>query len=456
MRKLSLRSVVPPDFGVPETAPAIPPAIYEIRCRQAWHAAGRDWLVVYADREHLANIAFLSGFEPRFEEALLLLGPGGRRIVITGNESLSYVPRAGLSKIEVLLSQTMSLLGQDRTLRPDLVAVLRLAGMAAGQSAGLVGWKYLLAEEWQGPLPTFHASALVVDALRTVLGDAQALTDATRVLMHPETGLRAVVDAHQIAAQEWGAARASAAVWRIVTGARPGESELAAAARMGYAGEVMNTHMMFSSSRPGEGPVVGLASPGGRRLAEGDGVTTAVSYWGGLSSRAGLLATENARFTDIAKAYFNGLLTWYDAADIGVSGGELFGRVTDALAQGGLRPALNPGHLVGHDEWVNTPVRPGSTERIRSGMPFQVDVIPTPVADGWALNCEDAVTFADADLRLELSQAYPDVWRRIEARRRFMQQELGVGLRPSALPLSNTPLCLPPCWLAADQLLVCE
>ncbi|TCV97936.1 Xaa-Pro aminopeptidase [Biostraticola tofi] len=456
MRKLNLRSVTLPDFGVPETAPPIPPEIYESRCQRAWQAAGCDWLVVYADREHLANIAFLSGFEPRFEEALLLLGPAGQRIVITGNEGLSYVPRAGLAGIDILLSQTMSLSGQDRTRQSDLVAVLRQAGMAPSQSAGLVGWKCLQEEEWHGALPSFHASALVVDALRAVLEDPRALSDATPVLMHPETGLRAVVDVHQIAAQEWGAARASAAVWRIVCGTRLGESEMAAAARMGYAGEVMNTHMMFSSSRPGEGPVVGLASPGGRRLLEGDGVTTAVSYWGGLSARAGLLATENERFTAIAKAYFQGLLTWYETADIGVSGGELFGRVNDALALGGLSSALNPGHLVGHDEWVSTPVRPGSTECIRSGMPFQVDVIPTPMTAGWALNCEDAVTFADADLRLALSQAYPDVWMRIEGRRRFVQQELGVALRPSVLPLSNTPLCLPPCWLAADKLLVCE
>ena len=45
-----------------------------------------DWLVVYADREHLANIAFLSGYDPRFEEALLLLGPRQRRVLVVGNE----------------------------------------------------------------------------------------------------------------------------------------------------------------------------------------------------------------------------------------------------------------------------------------------------------------------------------------------------------------------------------
>ena len=43
--------------------------------------------------------------------------------------------------------------------------------------------------------------------------------------MHPENGLRAVVDVHEIAAVEWGAARASAAVWRIVQGAREATDE---------------------------------------------------------------------------------------------------------------------------------------------------------------------------------------------------------------------------------------
>jgi len=37
-----------------------------------------------------ANIMFLSGFEPRFEEAFLLLGANGRRVLIAGNECESY------------------------------------------------------------------------------------------------------------------------------------------------------------------------------------------------------------------------------------------------------------------------------------------------------------------------------------------------------------------------------
>ena len=73
---IHLRSVDIPDFGIPLEQPAIPSSTYEARCRTLLERAGCDWVVVYADREHSANMAFLTGFEPRFEEALLLLGPG--------------------------------------------------------------------------------------------------------------------------------------------------------------------------------------------------------------------------------------------------------------------------------------------------------------------------------------------------------------------------------------------
>jgi hypothetical protein len=96
-----------------------------------------------------------------------------------------------------------------------------------------------------------------------------------------------------------------------------------------------------------------------------------------------------------AADYFGGLIAWYETADIGVTGEPVFAAVTEALARDGLRSALNPGHLAGHDEWIHTPIRPGSGERIASGMPFQVDIIPTPMRDGWALDCEDGIVFAD-------------------------------------------------------------
>ena len=55
-----LTPVAIPDFGTIDEPPALPPARYAARCDAALAAAGTDWLVVYADREHMANVMFLS------------------------------------------------------------------------------------------------------------------------------------------------------------------------------------------------------------------------------------------------------------------------------------------------------------------------------------------------------------------------------------------------------------
>ena len=396
---VTLRDVAVPAFGIPLDPPRIPSAAYETRCSAAFARAGCDWLVVYADREHLANMAFLSGFEPRFEEALLLLGPSNRRVLVVGNEGEGYAPVAGLPGLEVVLAQSMSLMGRDRSRTPDLAGVLKDAGLKAGHTMGLVGWKYLEAAEWREPSPGFFVPHYLVTILGGIAGGQDALKDATPTLMHPSTGLRSTIDADQIALHEWGAARASAAVWRIVERTRLGVSELEAASVMGYAGEVLTAHVMYATGDARDG-VIGMRSPGGRIVKRGDGATAAIGYWGGLSARAGLAAEHDEAFLKVATAYFEGLIAWYETADIGVSGTN-FDTVTTTLAP---RPALSaqPGHLTGHDEWIHTPIRPGSADCIASGMPFQVDIIPTPLPTGWALNCEDGVVFADAPLRAEL------------------------------------------------------
>ena len=73
-----LADVALPDFGMPDAEPAIPAAVYATRLdrlREAMDRRGYDRLVVYADREHSANLAWLTGFDPRFEEAIAVVGP---------------------------------------------------------------------------------------------------------------------------------------------------------------------------------------------------------------------------------------------------------------------------------------------------------------------------------------------------------------------------------------------
>lgn len=449
---IALRPVELPDFGPLGDQPRIPPSTYAVRADTAHARAECDWVVIYADREHFGNIAFLSGFEPRFEEALLLLGPKGRRILITGNESESYAALAGLPDLTVMRAQSLSLMGQDRSVEPRLADRLAEAGIGKGDSVGLIGWKYLEAEEDEESGDLFFVPDVVVAMLRRIAGEVR---DVGRVLMHPETGLRSVIDTDQIAAFEWAAARCSSLLWRVVSGIEEGDTEFAALGRLGYEGDPLNVHTMFASAPPGEA-VIGLRSPTARRVRRGDGVTTALGLWGALSSRAGLLDESDDAFLDKAKAYFKALVRWYATADIGATGDALHGAVTQALAEGGLGSALNPGHLGSHEEWLHSPVRPGSKETLRSGMVFQVDVIPVPMVPGQALNCEDAVVLADDALRADIESRYPEAAARIAARRRFMAEHLGVSLPETILPLSSTPLYLPPFWLRPGHVLVQE
>src|ERR1700722_1315523 len=74
-------------------------------------------LVVYGDREHFANIAYLTGFDPRFEEALLILSARSTPLLVVGNECEAYVGVSPLfqeRKLRRERFQPFSLLDQPR------------------------------------------------------------------------------------------------------------------------------------------------------------------------------------------------------------------------------------------------------------------------------------------------------------------------------------------------------
>src|ERR671913_2603844 len=146
MPEVILRHVPLPDEVSTAALPAIDTAEYERRCDETLARAGTPWVVVYGDREHSANLLFLTGFDPRFEEALLLLGPGKRHVLLVGNEGIVHAVVAGLP-LEIELVQGFSLMGQPRELTPQLDRVLDGVGLGSGHQIGVVGWKYLTAAE---------------------------------------------------------------------------------------------------------------------------------------------------------------------------------------------------------------------------------------------------------------------------------------------------------------------
>ncbi len=454
---ISLRSLPLPALIEAPVRPALPASEYEDRINALMRSADRDWVLVYGDREHAANLAFLTNFDPRFEEALLVMGPRGKRALVLGNEGVGYTSQA-IPELEFVLAQSFGLMGQTRATAPRLDLVLRALGMAAGDSVGMVGWKYLEPEEDdpQDADEPAYVPAYMLRHVRRIVGPDAAVTDVTRVLMHPTDGLKSHNSAAQIAQFEWAAMLASNAVQRVVRGARPGHSEAETAASLfAHTGAPYACHPMLTAAGPDE-PLIGLRSPGDRLLRYGDGVSCAVGYWGSLCARAGLLRAEpDASFAaNVALPYFNAIATWWQTLRIGVSGGAIHAAVHTTLDGVNWRPALNPGHLISIDEWTHTPIRENSSERLASGMALQCDIIPAPMPNGWGLNCEDGVALGDAQLRANLAANFPECWSRIQARRAWMRDGLGFSLADEVLPLSNAPGCLAPFWLAPD--LICR
>jgi hypothetical protein len=136
---------------------------------------------------------------------------------------------------------------------------------------------------------------------------------------------------------------------------------------------------------------------------------------------------------------------------IGQTGGALQAIIDRHLGDPFFGIFLNPGHQIHLDEWVNSPVAPGSTIELRSGMALQVDIIPATGTDYFTTNIEDGVALADQSLRAAFATGYPAAWARIQARRRFMKDALGIDLHPDVLPFSNIPAYLPPFLLRPDQ-----
>lgn len=99
-----------------------------------------DVLMIYADREHGANFAYLTGFEPRFEEAVLVLHADGNVYFLLGNENLK-MSRYSFIQGTVLHTPYFSLPYQPMNPQNRIRDILHEAGLEDGMKIGCVGWK---------------------------------------------------------------------------------------------------------------------------------------------------------------------------------------------------------------------------------------------------------------------------------------------------------------------------
>jgi hypothetical protein len=441
-----------PEFGVSETAPSIPAEVHERRLgrlRERATVEGYDVVVVYADREHSANLAYLTGFDPRFEEAMLVVGKDPEPAILVGNEC-HRMAGAGPVVLRRHLFQDFSLPGQPRDRSRPLAEILAGEGVSRGKRVGVVGWKE------HSDRRVMEVPAYIVDELRALTGGEGLVENAGFLLTGSGDGLRVINEVEQLAVFEHAASRTSQGVRRLLFGLQPGLREGEAVKLLEWDGTPLSCHLMLTA---GPRASLGLLSPGDRPIERGDRFTVAFGIWGALNCRAGFVVGDAVElpagisdYVDrLVAPYFLAVAEWYQALRVGLPGGILHEIVERHLGDPFFGIFLNPGHQIHLDEWVNSPIHRGSEIPLRSGMALQVDIIPATGTEYFTTNIEDGVALADAPLRDEFARRYPAAWGRIQARRRFMDEALGIDLHPDVLPFSNLPAYLPPFLLRPDR-----
>ena len=81
---------------------------------------------------------------------------------------------------------------------------------------------------------------------------------------------------------------------------------------------------------------------------------------------------------------------------------------------------------------------------------LQGDIIPAGKGPHAGMNIEDGLALADADLRAEIQNRYPETWERVAARREYVTTHLGIEPAESVLLFSNMPLWHAPYALDTD------
>lgn len=428
-----------PDFGMPDVPPdmSLPDMRARVQAtRAAMAARGLEILLIYGDREHAANIQWLTGFDPRFEEAVLILAQDDA-LLLAGNECLPYTDISLLvaaGDIAVGHCASLSLPSQPREGR-RLADWLQQA-VPAGAAVGVAGWKWFEATEMDNPSSALDIPTFLADLLRAIAGSVVAAAD---LLMHPGYGLRARVDAAEVARLEFANHMASSAVRRMAFGFREGMRDFEAVEVGQVGGLPLGCHTTFATGRRA---AQGLSSPSGEVLRRGSAISFNVCHWRANICRAGWLATgpddaPNGYLEDFAGPYVAAMSEWFDMMRPGVAGGDVWSRMQTLLPFEMFGLYLNPGHLIGLDEWLSSPIAEGSQVPLASGMAMQCDVIPSHPVFG-STRMEDGYVIADQALRAELAAQFPEVLARCDARASFMRDVIGLKVPETLLPLADT------------------
>ncbi len=465
LRRHRLIEIEWPEFGVGACPPSPQSSELEARIdklRAAMEQRSLTHVVVYGDREHFANLAYLTGFDPRFEESLLILGKTGTPLILVGNECEAYLGISSLhesGRLRHELFQSFSLLGQPRERSRPLREILAEEGINRTARVGAVGYKYFSDSEHADAGHALDIPSYIADTVRTLAGP-ENVYNVTDLLMHPAHGLRATCTPFEIAFLEYSNGQAAESVKRMLFALREGITDHAVAEAGQLNGDPLSCHPTFGTGHKAK---YGLCGASGELIRRGQPLAFNVAYWGSNICRAGWIAESDADLptaasdyiSSFAGPYFEAMSEWFSLMKPDTPGDEVYRLIQDRLPFDKFGIYLNPGHLIHLDEWMSSPFYAGSEIPVATGMAIQVDVIPQS-ARYFSTRMEDGIVIADGELRVKLKEAFPACYERCQKRGAFMRDVLGIPLPEEALPLSNTCAIVPPFFLRPNTILALE
>ena len=422
----------------------------KILTRMAEHQL--DCLAVYCDLEHGSNFEYLTGFLTRFEESVLLLFKTGRAVLLLGNENTKMVHTSRIPAT-MLHVPFFSLPNQPMTDDGRLCDFFTQAGIESGMKIGVAGWK-LFTSQTEENSTLFDVPSFIVEALRQAGG---RLINATGLFIDPRNGARITNNANELIHYEYGASLASDCVLRAMEALAPGKTELEIGSLMNAEGQRPSVVTIFST---GDRFEKANLYPRGKAIQLGDKLSLTTGYKGGLTSRAGYAVSDPTQLPEgaqdylekLAMPYYAAVAEWLETIHVGLGGGELYEHIERVLPKSQYHWSLNPGHLSADEEWLCSPITPGSTIPLASGMLFQIDIIPSLPGYG-GTGAESTVALADEALRCQIEKEDPVLWETIRQRRAYIQQELGIVLHEDVLPMCDTVAYYRPLMLNREKVL---
>jgi hypothetical protein len=441
-----------PDFPVYLNLPEIPEEVYIKRIEKLtrWMETKKlTHIIIYGDREHNANFSYFSGFDLSFEEGILIINKNKNVYALLGNECSIL---SGYKNIinETFLFQSFSLLGQPRTDSDKFKNILMKIGIKAKSSVGIIDWKYFSKNEVENPDQTFFIPHFIIENIAEITGGIDRLYNVTDILMHPEYGMRVENEVEMLAGYERAASIVSSGISRLLKNIKPGMSEIELGFYLNNYGVPLSCHKFIAT---GKKTKYTLTRPSERKVNIGDPFTAGFGVFGGLSCRAGYIAERKedlghklwtGYLNEIIKPYFAAIANWYESIGIGVSGGEIYNIVEESIPKKEFGWILNPGHLIAEDEWINSSVFKNSRFKIKNGMALQTDIIPNPESYYHTTNVEDGVILMDKSFQNRMQKMFPDTWKNLINKKKFMVEKIGINLRDEVFPVSSIPCILRP------------